>query len=65
LPFLIDRLHINNIHHGIDMLPAIRAMAAAGHKDIYLPNDTHWGYKGFQLAAVLIDTELAGQWPHD
>jgi hypothetical protein len=37
-------------------------MAAAGHKDIYLPDDTHWGYKGFQLAAALIDMELDSQW---
>lgn len=62
-PALINRLHIDEINHGIDMLPFIQNMAAAGHKDIYLPNDTHWGYKGFQLAAVLIDTELTGQWP--
>ena len=64
-PALINRLHIDQIDHGIDMLPPIQAMAAAGHKDIYLPNDTHWGYKGFQLAAVLIDAELSKQWPHD
>jgi hypothetical protein len=64
-PALINRLHIDEINHGINMLPFIQNMAATGHKDIYLPNDTHWGYKGFQLAAVLVDTELAGQWPHD
>ena len=66
-PALINRLHIDGLQHGIDMLPPIRDMAAAGHKDIYLPDDTHWGYKGFQLAAALIDTELKAQWPttHD
>lgn len=66
-PSLINRLHVNQIQHGIDMLPPIQAMAAAGHKDIYLPDDTHWGYKGFQLAAVLIAMELDTQWPtsHD
>ena len=66
-PALINRLHIDDLQHGIDMLPPIRDMAAAGHKDIYLPDDTHWGYKGFQLAAALIDTELKAQWPaaHD
>ena len=62
-PSLIGRLHTSQIKHGIDMLPAIQAMAAAGHKDIYLPDDTHWGYKGFQLAAALIDLKLATQWP--
>jgi hypothetical protein len=62
-PSLIGRLHTNQIQHGIDMLPHIQEMSKAGNKDIYLPNDTHWGYKGFQLAAVLIDMELASQWP--
>ncbi|HSC76705.1 MAG TPA: hypothetical protein VLB90_10775 [Pseudomonadales bacterium] len=62
-PALINRLHVDKLQHGIDMLPPIQEMAAAGYKDIYLPNDTHWGYKGFQLAAVLIDIELASQWP--
>lgn len=64
-PALINRLHIDQIQHGIDMLPSIRELAAAGHKDIYLPNDTHWGYKGFQLAAALIDMELDPQWPEN
>lgn len=61
-PALINRLHIDELQHGIDMLPPIQEMAAAGHKDIYLPDDTHWGYKGFQLAAALINMELASQW---
>ncbi len=50
--------------HGVDMLPAIRTLIAAGDQDIYLPNDTHWGYRGFQLAAVLIDEKLAPQLPN-
>jgi hypothetical protein len=62
-PALISRLHIGDLQHGIDMLLPIQEMTAAGHKDIYLPNDTHWGYKGFQLAAALIDMELDKQWP--
>jgi hypothetical protein len=61
-PALISRLQVSDLQHGIDMLPPIRDMAAAGHKDIYLPDDTHWGYKGFQLAAALIDMELDTQW---
>jgi len=61
-PALINRLHAGYLQHGIDMLLPIQDMAAAGHKDIYLPNDTHWGYKGFQLAAALIDIELDTQW---
>jgi len=66
-PALINRLHIDNLPHGIDMLPPIQDMAAAGHKDIYLPDDTHWGYQGFQLAAALIGRELDTQRPatHD
>lgn len=59
---LISRLHVNAIQHGVDMLPSIKVMIGAGHKDIYLPNDTHWGYKGYQIAAALIDMELAPQW---
>ena len=62
-PALISRLYIGDLQHGIDMLPPIQDMAAAGYKDIYLPDDTHWGYKGFQLAAALIDMELDKQWP--
>jgi hypothetical protein len=61
-PALINRLNVDQIPHGIDMLSSIREMAAAGHKDIYLPDDTHWGYKGFQLAAALIDMEVDSQW---
>lgn len=64
LPSLIDRLHINALtKEGINMLPAIRALIASGDQDVYLPNDTHWGYKGFQLAAVLIDEKLTPQLP--
>jgi hypothetical protein len=64
-PALINRLHINQIKHGIDMLPAIQAMIAAGNKDVYLPNDTHWGHKGFQIAAALLDMEFATQLPNN
>ena len=61
-PALINRLRIDALTgHGINMLQPIRTMIAAGNKDVYLPNDTHWGYKGFQLAAALIDEKLAAQ----
>lgn len=61
-PALVDRLRMDALAgHGINMLQPIRAMIAAGNKDVYLPNDTHWGYKGFQLAAVLIDQALSAQ----
>jgi len=50
------------IPHAIDILPAIRAALAQNTIDFYLPNDTHWGYKGFQLAAQHIDAALQPQW---
>jgi len=61
-PALIDQLRIDAlIGYGVNMLQPIRTMIAAGNKDVYLPNDTHWGYKGFQLAAALIDEKLSTQ----
>lgn len=61
-PALIDRLRMDALNgHGINMQQPIRMMIAAGNKDVYLPNDTHWGYKGFQLAASLIDDNLSAQ----
>lgn len=63
-PALINRLRIDALTgHGINMLQPIRTMIAAGNKDVYLPNDTHWGYKGFQLAAAMIDEKLVAQLP--
>jgi hypothetical protein len=50
------------IPHTIDMLPAVRDALAHNAVDFYLPNDTHWGYKGFQLAAMQIDAALHPQW---
>lgn len=63
-PALVDRLRMDALAgHGINMLQPVRTMIAAGNKDVYLPNDTHWGYKGFQLAAALIDEKLSAQLP--
>jgi hypothetical protein len=59
---VVERIVEADIPHMIDMLPATRLALAAGEVDFYLPNDTHWGYKGFQLAARLIDGELQQQW---
>jgi hypothetical protein len=61
---LINRLRMDALTgHDINMLQPIRSLIAAGNKDVYLPNDTHWGYKGFQLAAVLINEKLSAQLP--
>lgn len=62
-PAPIDLITASNVPHTINMLAATRSRLTAGEKDFYLPNDTHWGYKGFRLAASLIDAELQSQWP--
>lgn len=58
----ISQIAAGQPDHTIDMLPAIREKLASGEKDFYLPNDTHWSYKGFQLAGLMIEAELASQW---
>ncbi len=61
-PALITQFDMRTLSpHGINMLSPIRTLIAAGNKDVYLPNDTHWGYKGFQLAAALLNKELTPQ----
>lgn len=55
---VISRITAPQAPFVIDMLPSIRAALAQGAVDFYLPNDTHWGYQGFQLAASLIDAQL-------
>lgn len=62
LPVIERLLPTLSIPHTIDLLPAIRQALANNEVDFYLPNDTHWGYKGFQLAAKEIDAALQPQW---
>ncbi len=50
------------IPHTLDLLPDIRTALAQNEIDFYLPNDTHWGYKGFYLAAQKIEAALQPQW---
>lgn len=59
---LVDVLAVDQVNHSINMLPFIRQMLAEGQQDVYQPNDTHWSYKGHQLAAALIEAELTAQW---
>lgn len=61
-PVIARLLPTLGIPYAIDMLPAIRNALAHNAIDFYLPNDTHWGYKGFQLAAQHIDAALQPQW---
>lgn len=62
-PSVITRLLPElGIPQAIDILPAIRTALAQNAMDFYLPNDTHWGHKGFQLAAQQIDAALQPQW---
>lgn len=62
-PATLDKIGTGYIPHTINMLPAVRRELAAGARDFYLPNDSHWGHDGFRLAAALIDGELQSQWP--
>lgn len=63
-PALIDQVQVDHLPHGINMLPVLRSKLEGGQIDLYLPSDTHWGYAGYQVAAVLIDHELTSQWYH-
>lgn len=58
----ITQIAANKPPHTINMLPMIRQQIDSGERDFYLPNDTHWGYKGFLLASAMVDTELSAQW---
>lgn len=40
---------------------ALRAAIASGEKDVYLPNDTHWGFRGKQLAADALAAFLSNE----
>jgi SGNH hydrolase-like domain, acetyltransferase AlgX len=54
---VIDRLAVPGLH----LLRLDRDIAAAlerGDVDVYLPNDTHWGYIGAQLAAGAVKNWL-------
>lgn len=61
-PVISRLLPTLGIPHTIDLLPAIRNALSQNAVDFYLPNDTHWGYRGFQLAAQQIDAALQPQW---
>lgn len=48
---VIDRLASNPSLHLVRIDRAIKAAIDDGLVDIYLPNDTHWAYRGHELAA--------------
>ena len=43
----------------VDLAGPMRAAAAAGRRDLYWPNDTHWGAAGHRLAGARIARALA------
>jgi hypothetical protein len=61
-PATVELLGAEAIPHVVNMLPAFRSELASGTRDLYLPNDSHWGHAGFRLAASLIEAELQSQW---
>lgn len=44
----------------IDPLPALRATAEAGVRDVHFPDDSHWGPRGHALAGTLAARALTG-----
>jgi len=41
-------------HPGLNLVPLLKALRreiANGERDVYLPNDTHWGSAGMKIAA--------------
>jgi len=44
----------------IDTLTPLRAALAQGVQDVYLPNDSHWGHAGAQVAADAVLAASAG-----
>ena len=55
---VIDRLASDKSLHIVRVDQAMRAAVAEGTVDLYLPNDTHWGYRGHQTAAAAITRYL-------
>ncbi len=45
----------------LDLKPVLQGAVEAGQKDIYAPDDTHWGYSGHQLVGEFVAKALTGQ----
>lgn len=57
----LDKLYDQTLSIGPRVDHALKAAIAAGEKDVYLPNDTHWGYRGHQLVADSLMTFLSAE----
>ena len=42
----------------ISVTNALRAAVARGEKDVYLPNDSHWGWKGHAIVGETVVRHL-------
>lgn len=50
----IERLAADKFLHVVRLDQAIQASIDQGAVDVYLPNDTHWAYRGHQIAAATL-----------
>ena len=54
----IDMMPGNDKIHWIDTLSELRNMIDRNVTDVYLPNDIHWGYKGYEAAFIAIAKKI-------
>ena len=54
MPPALEQLRQSGLKHSADPSPALEAAINRGERDIYLPNDTHWGSAGAAIAARAI-----------
>jgi hypothetical protein len=69
-PYLRAKIQQPNTHEELSKVPGLHvlrldlslgAAISAGTKDVYLPDDTHWGSEGARIAAcTLTDSLLSG-----
>jgi hypothetical protein len=57
---VIERVASNPSLHVVRIDRAIKAAVDAGEVDVYLPNDTHWAYRGDEIAAEALAQYLKG-----
>jgi hypothetical protein len=60
LPNLIERLAEEPTLDPVRLDTAFRSAVRSGVRDLYLPNDTHWGTAGARLVAATIRDRLVG-----